>query len=86
MSIIRNRRNELALASTLLAMGIMPAAAKQANCPPGSPWRRHHGAQRLAGDPSVAGTCCAAEGRGAPNILLIMTDDSGSAWPARSEA
>src|SRR5271166_6991796 len=37
MSFIRHRRSEIALAGALLAMGVMPAAAQQTNCPPGSP-------------------------------------------------
>jgi hypothetical protein len=37
MSAIQRRRNEIALVGALLAMGVMPAAAQQANCPPGLP-------------------------------------------------
>jgi len=94
MSIIRRRRTEIALAGALLAMGIMPAAAQQTNCPPGSPCATISidGKQlppppqefegkigRNTAESKPYWPARVVPPKGAPNILLIMTDDTGFA-------
>jgi arylsulfatase A-like enzyme len=92
MSFIKRRRNEVALASALLAMGIMPAAAQQANCPAGSPCAtapisgkqlpplpdKFEGKiERNAAQSTPWWAPRVVPPKGAPNVLLIMTDDTG---------
>jgi len=92
MSFIRRRRNEVALAGALLAMGVMPAAAQQTNCPPGSPCATTtiDGKQlppppqkfegkigRNTAQSTPYWPARVVPPKGAPNVLLIMTDDTG---------
>src|SRR5664279_3082373 len=97
MSFIKRRRNEVALAGALLAMGIMPAAAQQANCPVGSPCAtapisgkqlpplpdKFEGKiERNAAQSTPWWAPRVVPPKGAPNVLLIMTDDSGFGVPS----
>jgi len=97
MSALNRRRNEIALASALLAMGVAPAAAQQPNCPVGSPCAtapisgkqlpplpdKFEGKiERNAAQSKPWWAPRVVPPKGAPNVLLIMTDDSGFGVPS----
>ena len=92
MSAIKRRRNEVALASALLAMGVMPAAAQQANCTPGSacstitidgkqlppPPQKFEGViKETYLDSMPWWPGRVVPPKGAPNVLLVLVDDAG---------
>ena len=92
MLAMKRRRDKIALAGALLAMGIMPAAAQQANCPVGSPCAtapisgkqlppppdKFEGKiERNAAQSTPWWAPRVVPPKGAPNVLLIMTDDTG---------
>jgi len=97
MSATKRRRSEIALASALLAMGVMPAAAQQPSCPIGSPCATApiSGKQLPPPPDKFEGKIernalqskpwwppRVVPPKGAPNVLLIMTDDQGFALPS----
>ena len=97
LSVVKQRQSQIALAGAILAMGVMPAAAQQANCPPGSPCattsidgkqlpsppQKFEGKiERNASQSKPYWPSRVEPPKGAPNILLIMTDDSGFGVPS----
>src|SRR5450631_3493558 len=92
MSAMKCLRPEVALAGALLTMGTMSAAAQQTNCPVGSPCATTpiSGKQlpplpdkfegkigRNTAQSTPYWPARVEPPKGAPNVLLIMTDDSG---------
>jgi arylsulfatase len=97
MSALKRHQSEFALAGILLTMGIMPAAAHQPECPIGSPCAtapisgkqlppppdKFEGKiEKNAGQSKPWWPPRVVPPKGAPNILLIMTDDSGFGVPS----
>ena len=94
---IKNICPQLALAGVLLSLSTVPALAQQTSCPPGSPCATTtiDGKQLPPPPPKFEGKIerNAAQSKpywparveppkGAPNVLLIMTDDSGFGVPS----
>src|SRR5450631_1781802 len=92
MSAMKCLRPEVALAGALLTMGTMSAAAQQTNCPVGSPCAttpisgkqlpplpdKFEGKiERNAAQSTPWWPPRVVPPKGAPNVLLIMTDDAG---------
>ena len=92
LSVVKQRQSQIALAGALLAIGVMPASAQQANCPPGSPCatfsidgkqlpsppQKFEGKiERNAAQSTPYWPMRVVPPKGAPNVLLIMTDDTG---------
>ena len=97
MSALKRHKCEMALAGILLSMGVIPAAAQPATCPVGSPCAtapiggkqlppvpdKFEGKiERNAAQSTPWWAPRVVPPKGAPNVLLIMTDDSGFGVPS----
>ncbi len=93
----RHRSSELALVGAVLSLAAVPGIAQQAQCPPGSPCatttidgkqlppppQKFEGKiERNAAQSTPYWPARVVPPKGAPNILLIMTDDAGFGVPS----